>query len=103
MVHSSRSKVFEAYTDCPFCGEWAVHWLRFPSKRVPMWVAPNGRVWGSVDEVDESRIPIESTVFSFGSSTPSNVVRAASLDCRDERVFEVVRECRECGREWGEV
>lgn len=71
---------FEAYTDCPSCGEWGFHWLRPPlpkPKRGPVRVIDDG-AGGTVE------------IHSFDGMTGP-----------DESMYEVVRTCRVCEKEWG--
>lgn len=75
-------KPFEAYTECPACGAEGFHFLREPKPPTP------------VSERLEQ-------VLAIDWDSPEE--RARYVPPVDESVFEVVRCCRSCGHEFGQV
>lgn len=79
---------FETIAHCPYCDRIAVHYLRAPNLEPPTVVV-------TAEEQDEiiSR--------SWDGRVAVHIIPMDKYDRDDEREFEVVRRCIDCGREWG--
>lgn len=81
---------FEAWTDCPKCGRFGVHYLRAPC----------------TDPVPD--IPPERSGYALWESLFANMVMAPletepQMKPNPEAQFEVIRTCTNCSHEWGET
>lgn len=84
---------FEAMTQCPKCGQLDIHWMR-PPKPKPM---P-----GPVRVIEDGNY--DDTLLAFMEKPRTfEVHRWDGMTGLDESMFEVMRVCRECSHEWGQL
>ena len=82
---------FKPYMNCPGCGEFALHYMRNPNPDPPTAVRIGP---GEAASVNGEALIIEDGRFV-------RLIGNTRLSRWDERPFEVVRVCVDCGHEWG--
>ena len=82
---------FEAYTDCPKCQRLDVHWLRAPcTDPVP-------------DRPDPpTGVALWSQLYANTALAPVDLA-PPPMKPNPEAAFDVIRICRSCGHEWGQL
>ncbi|HMH59029.1 MAG TPA: hypothetical protein VK537_07595 [Galbitalea sp.] len=92
---------FEAFLDCPICGHFACHWLR-PPVPAPDWdrlVA--GRMTSALSDMQVELLgwPLVHRREQLGTFRPTT----EKLWCADEHRYAIIRACRSCNHEWGQI